>query len=157
MFSEYCSEPFTAEQVEIVSWDGSHTFYPRLQQRTMMVSVDYLNSVAGTNCSGEQITELLTQMSLTSSIADTGVTISPDKAFGTGCALSVCVPPTRHDVLHACDIAEDLAIAYGYNNIEEKLPTTFTMAEEEPLNRLTDMVRNEIALCGFTEALTFSL
>ena len=26
----------------------------------------------------------------------------------------VCtVPPTRHDVLQACDIAEDVAIAYG--------------------------------------------
>ena len=32
--------------------------------------------------------------------------------------LEVIVPPTRHDVLHACDIVEDVAIAFGYNNVE---------------------------------------
>ena len=32
--------------------------------------------------------------------------------------IRVTVPPTRHDVIHACDIYEDVAIAYGYNNIE---------------------------------------
>lgn len=69
----------------------------------------------------------------------------------------MCIPPTRHDILHPCDVAEDVAIAYGYDRLEEKLPTTFTMGKAQPLNRLTDMIRNEIALCGFTEALTFSL
>ena len=28
--------------------------------------------------------------------------------------LSVRIPPTRHDVIHACDIYEDVAISYGY-------------------------------------------
>ncbi|KAM7543300.1 hypothetical protein Aperf_G00000017393 [Anoplocephala perfoliata] len=157
MFSEYCADPFTAEQVEIISWDGSHTLYPRLQQRTMLVGVDYVNNVAGINCSEEEIIKLLTRMSLTSTLADKGAKIALDKAYGTSSVLSVCVPPTRHDVLHACDVAEDVAIAYGYDNVEETLPTTFTMGKEQPLNRLTDMIRNEIALCGFTEALTFSL
>lgn len=77
--------------------------------------------------------------------------------LGTSSLLSVCVPPTRHDVLHACDIAEDVAIAYGYDRVEEELPATFTIVKEQRLNRLTDMIRNEIALCGFSEALTFSL
>ena len=27
------------------------------------------------------------------------------------------VPPTRSDVLHACDVVEDVAIAHGYNNV----------------------------------------
>lgn len=27
--------------------------------------------------------------------------------------LKVKIPPTRHDVIHACDIYEDVAIAYG--------------------------------------------
>ncbi len=38
-----------------------------------------------------------------------------------GTSLTVCVPPTRSDVLHACDVAEDVAIAYGYNNIERRV------------------------------------
>lgn len=31
--------------------------------------------------------------------------------------LTVRVPPTRSDILHACDVMEDVAIAYGYNNL----------------------------------------
>ncbi len=67
------------------------------------------------------------------------------------------MPPTRHDILHPCDIAEDVAIAYGYDRIDEHLPTTYAIVDAQPLNRLTDMVRSELAQCGFTEALTFSL
>ena len=69
----------------------------------------------------------------------------------------MCVPPTRHDVIHACDVAEDVAIAFGYDRVEEHLPTTFTLVTDQPLNRLSDMLRTELALSGFTEALTFSL
>lgn len=33
--------------------------------------------------------------------------------------LSVRVPPTRSDILHPCDVMEDVAIAHGYNNIPQ--------------------------------------
>jgi len=32
------------------------------------------------------------------------------------------VPPSRHDVIHACDIYEDVAVAFGYNNIKKTYP-----------------------------------
>ncbi len=38
-------------------------------------------------------------------------------APGGGGRLAVRVPPTRSDILHACDVAEDVAIAHGYNNV----------------------------------------
>ena len=34
------------------------------------------------------------------------------------------------DVIHACDIAEDVAIAYGYNNIRRTIPNTITIAHQ---------------------------
>ncbi|KAA3672266.1 phenylalanyl-tRNA synthetase beta chain, partial [Paragonimus westermani] len=71
--------------------------------------------------------------------------------------LSVRVPPTRHDILHACDIVEDVAIAHGYDNIPEQLPQTYCIARSQPINRLSDMLRAKIAQAGFTEALSFSL
>lgn len=49
----------------------------------MLVGVEYVNSVAGTNCSEEEICELLTRMSLTTTVAEQGDKISPEKAFGT--------------------------------------------------------------------------
>lgn len=36
--------------------------------------------------------------------------------------IEVTPPITRSDVLQNCDIIEDVAIAYGYNNIVKKLP-----------------------------------
>ena len=40
--------------------------------------------------------------------------------------VTVAVPCTRSDILHAVDVAEDVGIAYGYNNVPEKLPKTTT-------------------------------
>ncbi|VDP63459.1 unnamed protein product, partial [Schistosoma curassoni] len=71
--------------------------------------------------------------------------------------ISVRIPPTRHDILHACDIAEDVGIAFGYDNIPECLPQTYCVAGNQPISRLTDLIRAEIAQMGFTEALSFSL
>lgn len=71
--------------------------------------------------------------------------------------LDVEVPPTRHDVIHATDVYEDAAIAFGYNNIKRTIPHMVTVAEQFPLNKLTEQLRDQIAQAGFTEALTFTL
>lgn len=38
--------------------------------------------------------------------------------------LRVHIPVTRADILHFCDIAEDCAVAYGFNNIRKTVPKT---------------------------------
>jgi hypothetical protein len=38
-----------------------------------------------------------------------------------GGALTVRVPPTRSDILHPCDVMEDVAIAHGYNNLTQQV------------------------------------
>jgi len=67
------------------------------------------------------------------------------------------IPPSRHDVIHACDIIEDVAIAYGFNNVVRRPPSTSCIAEQFGLNKLTDLLRDGIAAAGFTECLTFAL
>lgn len=74
-----------------------------------------------------------------------------------GQSLEVGVPPTRSDVLHPCDIAEDVAIAFGYNNIAETMPAASTVGRELPLNQLTELLRVDVAAAGFTEVLTWAL
>eukprot|EP00951_Prasinocladus_malaysianus_P024452 scaffold211188_cov26-Prasinocladus_malaysianus.AAC.3 len=58
------------------------------------------------------------------------------------------VPPSRSDVLHACDVMEDVAIAYGFNNIAKRIPPTVTQGRELPLNQLSDLLRVEVATAG---------
>lgn len=82
------------------------------------------------------------------------------KVTGTkesGNIMIVQVPPTRSDVLHACDIAEDVGIAYGYNNIPKVFPPTNTIGKQIPENKFSDLLRNELAQAGYIECLTMSL
>jgi len=72
-------------------------------------------------------------------------------------SLRVTIPPTRHDILHVCDVIEDVAVAYGFNNLKLIRPPTSTIGGQTGLNKLTDLLRHEIAQAGFTEVLTFSL
>ena len=67
------------------------------------------------------------------------------------------VPITRTDILHSCDIAEDIAISYGYNNIIKKNPSTVCNGYQQPVNKLTDLTRFEMAASGYMECLTMSL
>lgn len=71
--------------------------------------------------------------------------------------LAVEIPPTRHDIIHAADIYEDAAIAYGYNNIVKTIPNLTTTGSMFPLNKLSEQLRFHMAQAGLTEALTFTL
>lgn len=51
-----------------------------------------------------------------------------------GQGIQVEIPPTRHDIIHACDIIEDVAIAVGYNNIPKALPDCCTVAHQVSKN-----------------------
>ncbi|XP_041479913.1 phenylalanine--tRNA ligase beta subunit-like [Lytechinus variegatus] len=145
MFSQYCKEPFIMESVEVIKPDGTKDLFPELKYRTENVPVELINKRVGISESADRIANLLTKMCL------------PSKVIEGGKKLSVEVPPTRSDVIHACDIIEDVAIAHGYNNITKTIPQTNTIAEQFPINKLTDLLRLDISAAGFTEVLTFAL
>ena len=46
-------------------------------------------------------------------------------------------------------IIKDVAIAYGYNNIEKTTPKTLTVAQQLPINKLTDQLRESVAQVRF--------
>lgn len=48
--------------------------------------------------------------------------------------IRVYIPPTRGDIMHAIDVIEDVAIAYGYNNIV-KIPVN-QGGKQQPINKL---------------------
>lgn len=58
--------------------------------------------------------------------------------------IMVEVPPTRTDVIHPCDIAEDIGIAYGYNNIPKMFPPTNTVGKQIPMLKFQDLIRAEL-------------
>ncbi|EDV53888.1 phenylalanine--tRNA ligase beta subunit [Drosophila erecta] len=143
LFSEHCAQKFTVEPCDVVQPDGNAISYPELAVREERISVKRANSYIGIDEPAEKLADMLTRMYLAAKV--------------DGDSLVVKIPPTRHDVIHACDIYEDVAIAYGYNNIKKSLPAFMQIAKQFPLNKLTEQLREQVAQAGFTEALTFTL
>eukprot|EP00210_Caulerpa_lentillifera_P000584 g565.t1 len=144
MFSEYCSTPFQVEPVEVIDALDSCHLYPDLTNRSMEVSLEYINGSIGVDLSVHEVIQYLQRMTLEVKELDDGV-------------LGVSIPPTRSDILHPCDVMEDVAIAFGFNNIQETVPSFMTRGKELPLNQLTELVRLECAMAEFVEILTWSL
>uniref|UniRef100_A0A2K6BNG9 Phenylalanine--tRNA ligase beta subunit n=1 Tax=Macaca nemestrina TaxID=9545 RepID=A0A2K6BNG9_MACNE len=145
MFSEYCENQFTVEAAEVVFPNGKSYTFPELAYRKEMVRADLINKKVGIRETPQNLAKLLTRMYLKSEV------------IGDGNQIEIEIPPTRADIIHACDIVEDAAIAYGYNNIQMTLPKTYTIANQFPLNKLTELLRYDMAAAGFTEVLTFAL
>ena len=146
MFSVYCKNPFTVEEIKVINQKtGEGKIYPDLTPRKFQVDINYLKTITGIyDILPEKITKLLEKMELSAKI------ISPNE-------IEVLAPITRSDILHPCDIAEDLAISYGYNNIKKELTTTKTHGVQQPYNKLADLFRDEMAMGGYVEFLTMAL
>jgi phenylalanyl-tRNA synthetase beta chain len=117
---------------------------PDFSSKRVDLSLAYVNRVLGLQLSVEQMVDLL----LT---AGFGVESVGEES------LVVQIPCYRVDVMHQVDLVEDIAIAYGYNNIEpfwRELPTTGGVKSEQ---RLIDIARELMVGLGFQEVLNYTL
>ncbi|KAK9926203.1 hypothetical protein M0R45_023445 [Rubus argutus] len=148
-FSSYCERKFEIEPVEVIYPDGKSHVYPDLSVYNMDVSLSYINRKIGLSLGADEVIGLLNKMQLGAEQSVSGK--NQDN-------ITVYVPPTRSDILHPCDVMEDVAIAYGYNNIPRTKPAS-SPASLKPLvlNELSDVLRAEIAMNGYTEVLNFIL
>lgn len=137
---------FSAESVKIIHFDGRNYVTPDMSYHKEKVKLGYINQGLGLNLDANEIAKLLKRMSFKAKVL-----------AGNEEDIEVYIPPTRHDVIHKCDIMEDVGIAYGYDNIKKTLPKSATIARQVPINKLSDQLRHEVARCGYTEALNFAL
>lgn len=159
MFSEYAAIPYSVEAVTVnyVNDVGGEiiTSYvtPQMFTRKETASVKFVNSLIGIDVDPESMATLCNKIQL----GPACILPPAENEEEEGPLLEVTVPPTRSDILHAVDIAEDVGIAYGYNNIVKTLPKTCTVGREQPLNQLGDLLREEIGRAGYIEVLTHGL
>jgi len=143
MFSQYCATPYSIENVEVIGTDGTPQVFPDISSRTQTATLEYINRCIGVDVPSESVVALLNRMSLPAELVGKEVRVS--------------VPPTRSDILHACDIMEDVAIAYGFNNLPRVVPKIVTAGKPQALSKLSDLLRDEIAHAGYSEVLTWCL
>ncbi|KAJ5408626.1 Phenylalanine--tRNA ligase beta subunit, partial [Penicillium cosmopolitanum] len=64
----------------------------------------------------------------------------------------------QHSAEEDCDIMEDVAIAYGFNKLPKSFPSkSGTIAQPLPINKLSDVIRTEAAMAGWSEVMPLIL
>lgn len=127
-----------------VKYPGRRVRTPDLRPRRHRLSARNANEFIGLNLKLRGIAKIAERMRY--GIADIW-----------GDALTLLVPPYRSDLMHEVDIIEDIAIGYGYDQLEPTVPKVVTTGERMPIERLSERARRVLTGLGFMEAMTYTL
>jgi len=148
LFSMYADPQFAIEQVEVVDEaTGNVSITPSLEYRTQTASVDYINRSLGLSLSAEEQLKLLDKMGFAGAVV-------PKTETPT---ISIEVPPLRSDIMHECDVMEEVAIGYGFNNLTPRSCPTPTTGHQLTRTKIVDQLGHELSNAGFCEVMTFVL
>ncbi len=117
---------------------------PSFETKHMDLYVEYANKILDLHLAPRQIAELLAK-------AGFGVQKLEKNR------VTVQIPCYRIDIMHQVDLVEDVAIAYGYNNIKpfwRKLPTT---GGSRPEQVFLGIARELMVGLGYQEVLTYNM
>jgi len=117
---------------------------PDFSNKKINLTVEYVNKVIGLQLTGKQIAELLL-------IAGLGFSEVNDKF------VNVVVPCYRIDIMHPVDIIEDVAVAFGYNNIEPVWRDLATTGNARPKQQLVNVARDLMIGTGYQEVSSYTL
>jgi len=116
---------------------------PNLEPEKMPFSIDYINKTIGLELSEKEIIKLFEKMN-----------IQYIKEKEQSIAL---IPCYRTDILHEIDIAEDIAIAYGYENFIPEIPRIATIGNENSTSILKRKISDILIGLNLIEISTYHL
>ncbi len=112
---------------------------PNLEPEKLKFDINYINKRLGLSLTEKDIKILLEKMGY---------------GYEHGNAL---VPAYRTDVLHQIDLAEDIAIAYGFENFKEAIPNVATIGEESKIEIIKEKITAALVGLGLIETNTYNL
>ncbi len=129
-------------KIESIGIDGVQT--PTLAPSERTVSVQECSSLLGVELTESTMAELLKKMRFGAVPAKAGY-------------VKVQIPCYRADIMHDWDIFEDVAIAYGYDKIQDLPPKTFTVGKPHPVQVYAALAREVFCGLGYLEVMPFTL
>jgi phenylalanyl-tRNA synthetase beta chain len=99
----------------------------------------------------------LDDKSLVSSLSKMRFDVQPAVGPGSNGRFLVSYPPYRTDIRHPVDLLEDVAIGYGYANIQPKLVRSMTVGSPRREEVLSDRVRQILTGLGYSEIMSLPL
>ncbi|MCH8329097.1 MAG: phenylalanine--tRNA ligase subunit beta [Nanoarchaeota archaeon] len=112
---------------------------PDLKPEEARVDINYINKLLGLNLKENEIKKLFERM---------GYGYKNKK---------VLIPAYRVDIIHQVDLAEDIAIAYGYEHFKSIIPDVATIAQENKFEIFKSKISNLLAGLGLMETSTYNL
>lgn len=114
---------------------------PNLEPEKMKVDLKYINKLLGLELNESELKLCLEKM---------GYEYDATKK-------TALVPTYRTDIIHTVDLAEDVGIAYGYDNIPEIIPSVATIGKEDELSILCEKFREILIGHGLIEVKSYCL
>jgi len=130
---------FTIESVDVQYPEGDKITTPFLFDESAKLSLSQVKNLIGLDLKEEDIKKLLERMQYN---------------YNKGI---VRIPNYRRDIIHPVDIIEDIAISYGYNNIEILHTKDYTTGKTFPVVKFVDKVRELIVGLGYQEVMSVIL
>ena len=118
---------------------GKKELTPDLKLQEINISLHNINKLIGLNLNEKEIESLLLKM---------GYEYRKNKAFA---------PAWRTDILHEVDVIEDIAIAYGYDNLVPEIPEVSTIGEENREEKIKSKIVENLIGLGLIEVLSYHL
>ena len=129
-------------KIESVEIEGVQT--PTLAPSERTVSVSACSRLLGVDLTASSMALLLQKMRFGAE------PVGEDK-------LKVQVPCYRADIMHDWDLFEDVAIAYGYDRIQDLPPKTYTVGKPHPVQVHAALAREVFCGLGYLEVMPFTL
>ena len=129
------------ESVTVVYPDDSTDETPSYKPEKMNLKIMDIVDIIGLDLTPKQIVQALEKM---------GYGAKPLKN-----EIQVLIPAVRMDILHAVDIIEDIAIGYGFDNMEPAMPQTMTAGKAHPITGVKNKIRDLMVGIGYNEVLNY--
>lgn len=127
----FAERDFDIETIEI---DGIEK--PNLKPETIKVNIEYANKLLDLDLKENEFKKIIEGM-----------------GFGYEDGV-VKIPPYRVDVMHEIDIVEDVAIKYGYEEFNPRIPDVSTIGQPDKAERFKNKIRELFVGFGFQEIVT---
>ena len=124
---------------KVYSVDFGKNKFPNLNPEPWKLDLNKVNSLLGLNLKKSDIKKYLEMMG---------------HAYD---GKNVYVPCYRTNILHQVDLAEDIAIAYGYENFNPEIPNVSTIGEEDEFENFKNKVATLLAGLGFFETNSYNV
>ncbi len=152
------------ETVAIRDADGKQRITPDLAPRSKEINVAEAKRWLGLPLDEKSLAAALRKMRF-DIVAGSGEQRAGSKKSGSKPAsdsplpapCSVLYPAYRTDIRHMVDLFEDVAIGYGYANIEPRLVRSMTVGTPRPEETLSDRVRQVLIGLGYSEIMSLPL